>query len=203
MDFKRLYQEAVKRDTDVRDAAFLELTTAICGVEIRQMTPRDFLIIDGIGSPFIYGLKDQADNQDVVAFLWLISPRFRPGRLAAWRFGRRCRKINFGLAVKAIEQYVEDTFQDAPGGSPSNDTPFASCVAFWVHRLSSAYGWDWRDVIRTPLKVLFQQLKCIEAVSDSKADLRSRRILKVQGERLRLKNARLQLVNLLSKRARN
>lgn len=204
MDFKRLYQEAVKRDSDVRDAAYLELTTNICGIQIRQMTPKDFLILDGVDSPLLYGLKEHATEDHVVHFLWLLSTRYRPGRLRGWVFGRQCKAmINFGLACRGITAYVEDTFQDAPGGTKSDDTPFASCVAFWVHRISSAYGWDWRTVINTPLKVLFQQLKCIRMEENSKVEVRSRRILKLQGERLRLKNARLTLVSLLAKRGQN
>lgn len=202
MDYKRLFEEAVKRDSDVRDAAFLELTTNICGIEIRQMTPRDFLILDGIGSPLLYGLKEWATLENVADFLWLMSASYRSGKWPAFWFARRCRKVNFGEATEGIMRYVEDTFQDAPGGKLERSNPFASPVAHWVHRFATEYGWPWREIIHTPFKILFQQMKCIRFEADAKAEVRSRRILKLAGERLRLKQQRLNLVNLLAKRAR-
>lgn len=202
MDFRKLYSEAVKRDQDVRDAAFLSLTTSICGVAIRQLTVRDIVILDGIGSPFLCGGPHSV--QDAARFLWLMSPLYCSGWWPAFRFGRRCRKIDDTQLTSGIDRYLEDTFQDAPGKKAGADGPdFASFAAHLVHRLASAYGWSIDEIMRVPLKVIFQQLKCIRHEREEKPELRSRRVLKVTGDALRLKNERNKLVNLLKRRALN
>src|SRR5689334_706017 len=93
------YREAVKREMDIRDAAFLNITADICGIPIRQMTPRDYLILDGLGSPILDGRIATASREDIVKFLWFLSPEYRHGSWwRSWVFGFQARGIPVFLA---------------------------------------------------------------------------------------------------------
>lgn len=203
MNFKAEYEKVVKRDQDSRDAAYLELTTSVCGVEIRQMTLADLIVLDGLPETQAV-FAGVAFRECLLAFLWRLSPRYRPGWLAAFLFARKHRKIDFAEARKRITDYVADTFNDSPGGSADDGSPPpASFATFIMDRIATEYGWSKKEIMRSPLKVLFQQIKLIRAKENPDCNLRSRRVLKLFGDRLRLKQAQLDLVNALAKRATN
>src|SRR4051794_18452378 len=98
-------REAIKRENDIRDASFLDLTTRIGCVEIRQMTPRDLLILDGIGNPLMSGgLPSPAELAD---FLWKLSPRYLEGdSVRRFLFSRRVRKLDYLKTVTACLRYL-------------------------------------------------------------------------------------------------
>jgi hypothetical protein len=189
---------AIKRENDIRDASFLDLTTNIGGVAIRQMTPRDLLILDGVGNPLVTGGLPSPDQ--LAEFLWLLSPRFKANSLLAqWIFILGIRKMDFLSSVKACQKYVEDTFQDSPasGGPPS--TPYAGWCAHLVHNIATHYGWSRREIINLSLKELFQYLKRIRRHNDPQCPMHNPSD-KVKGDYLRLENARASLVKTLKRR---
>lgn len=191
------FREAIKRENDVRDASFLDLTTNIGGVAIRQMTPRDMLILDGIGNPVMSG---QLPSQDQLAqFLWILSPEFTLSKLKAWNFGRRIRKLDYLATAKACFKYVEETFQDSPGGSGINSTPYAGWCAHLVNSIAINYGWPEEKILNLPLKRLFQYLKCVRRYNNPDSPTHNPSD-KVKGDYIRLLNARAQLVNILKRR---
>ena len=194
------YREAVKRENDIRDASFLDLTTSICGVEIRQMTPRDLLILDGIGNPLMYGgLPSPAELAD---FLWKLSPLYKENaRLRRYLFGVTIRKMNFIAAVQACRRYVDDTFQDSPASSGAS-APYVSWCAHLVVNISTETGWSEAAILNTPLKRLFQYLKAIRRRDNPQAPMHNPSD-KIRGDYIRLLHGRSQLLNILKRRAAN
>jgi hypothetical protein len=192
-------REAIKRENDSRDASFLDLTTDICGVPIRQMTPRDLLILDGIGNPLMAGgLPSPAELAD---FLWKLSPRYQEGHpIRRFLFARSIRKLNYLAAVRAVAKYIEETFQDSPASSGISSMPYAGWPAYLICDLSSNPVEAERMILNTPLKRLFQYLKVLRKKNDPKAPLHNPSD-KVRGDYIRLLNARSQLLNILKRRA--
>ena len=192
------YREAIKREGDVRDASFLDLTTSICGVEIRQMTPRDLLILDGVGNPLVVGGLPTPAH--VAQFLWLLSPKFKPNSKGRqWIFTAGIRRINYIAAVRDCRKYVADTFMDSPGSS-GESYPYASWCAHMVANIALHFGWTHEVVLSTPLKQLFQYLKCIRRHNDPKAPMHNPSD-KCKGDYLRLLNGRSKLLTVLKRRA--
>lgn len=191
--------EAVKRENDIRDASFLDLNANICGVEIRQMTPRDLIILDGIGNPLMGGtLPSPAQLAD---FLWKLSPHYAEhAPLRRWLFGRSIRRLDYMAAVKACWRYIEDTFQDSPASSGPSSIPYAGWCAYLLNNIAINYGWSEQTIINTPLKRLFQYLKCIRRYHDPEAPMHNPSD-RVKGDYLRLMNVRSELVRLLKRRA--
>lgn len=194
--------EAIKRENDIRDAAFLDLTTDICGIAIRQMTPRDLLILDGIGNPLIaYQFPSLAQ---LVDFLWKLSPEFKlHAPLRRFLFGRRCRKVNYLLAVRAIFKYLDATFQDSPASSGDPVMQYAGWPAYLITNLSDRPVADEQLILNTPFKRLFQYQKCLRRKNNPDAPMHNPSD-KCKGDYLRkvnLENARAKLIALLKRRA--
>lgn len=195
------YREAVKREGDIREAAFLDLTTSICGVEIRQMTPRDLLILDGIGNSLVSnGLPTPEELAD---FLWKLSPKFKLNApFRRWIFWESIRKLNYLHAVKACANYVDDTFQDSPASSSDRSLPYAAWTAYIVNNIAMNYGWSESSILNIPLKRLFQYLRCIRRYHDPNAPLFNPSD-KLKGDYVRklvLDAERRKLVNVLKRR---
>lgn len=194
------FAEAVKAENDIRDAAFLDLTANICGVEIRQMTPRDLIILEGIGNPVAQ--KVRFSKEDVFDFLRVMSVHYRPGAwFNAWRIKRAVNHMDAKDAIPALIKYLDATFQDSPSGGGAG-IPYAGWCAYYADIFGSEYGWPMERTLSTKLKVLYQLLKCIRRRHDPECILMNPSD-KIKGDALRLKQARLGLVNLLSRRARN
>lgn len=194
--------EEVKRQTDVRDAAFLHPLTDICGFKIRQMCPIDFLKLDGIGSPFIAG--GPATLEDVSLFLRILTAE-QPHKwiwFGNYRFGKRCRFLGLEAVKVAIQKYLRTTFQDRPGSSKTSETPYASWCAHLVNNIASEYGWPIETILQTPFRILHQLQNCIRRNHNPIAIIINPSDEKI-GAHLALKQQRLNLVNLLASRARN
>lgn len=161
------YVDAVKRENDVRDAAMLNLNTRICGVEIKQMTLRHWIILDGIDSPLICGINPEP--VDVIKFLWVLSPEFRiKSPLRQFLFSRRHQKVKYGDAVVAIRKFVEETFQDRPPNSGDDKwtPPQASFAASIIYSIASKFHWTRESILDMPIKEIFQHMKLIRMSSD-------------------------------------
>src|SRR5688572_25311836 len=99
------YREAVEREAAIRDTAFLDLTADICGVAIRQMSAQDYLVLDGLGSPFLVG--ELPYDYDIVSFLWQLSPSRSNGWLNQYWFANRCgRRLRVEPVIERIQDYV-------------------------------------------------------------------------------------------------
>ena len=171
------YAEAVARETRIRDEAFFDVCERICGVEVLPLTPELADALQAVESPFFVGRREPVET-DVALFFWICSPQFVPGcRLTWWkpstwiqkfkqslrqrRVIASIRHLNFGEACKAIEQYVDLSFIDAPGGSKQRRISFVSWKASLIHFIAEAYGWDEQKIRTTSFKKLFQYQRSI------------------------------------------
>jgi len=168
VDFPRqAYAEAVAEETAIRNLAFLDVSEDVVGIAVRPMTLRDVIVLDGIGSPFMCG--GIPSPQDVVTFLWLQSPTFKPTKFAAWKFAKSCRGMDFLKTVASVKDYVDEAFMDSPGGSAKAAESYYSFAASLVDVFGHEYGWSEAQVMACPLKRLFQYLNAIRQRNDSKA----------------------------------
>lgn len=167
------YVEAVEHENAIRDAAFIDMPARVCGIDLRQMTPVDYLLHDGLGFPLHAKADEPFTSREIVAFLWLQSVRYKHGAtFRAMVFGRMCRRLPLEQADAAIKRFIADTFQDAPGSKVgTNKAPQVGFLAGIVDVLAAEYGWAERDILRTPLKRLFQFFRCIKLRNNPKAVL--------------------------------
>lgn len=179
------YDAAVKRENEIRNAAFLNLSHDICGCRVMQITLWHWIILDGIDAPFINGfnINNPPSPEAVLVFLWVLSKEFyflnriglRTGRIIEWRkrkFAKRFRKLDYAKVVALCMEFVHDTFQDTLGGDDGdkyNKAPHWSYPAAIIHVIASKYGWDEETILRRPLKTLLQLQKIIDAMRQAEA----------------------------------
>mgnify|MGYP006919680930 CR=1 FL=1 len=161
------FRDAVERESGRRDAAFLDINETVGGMSILPLTPERFLILDGISSPFVCG--GTPAPEDVALLLWVCSEEFSPtDRKVRGRFIKSCRKVKFTQACKDAEKYIQDAFADAPGGGSGGQSYLSWCASM-VDIVASEYHWSERDIIKTPLKRLFQYIRAITMRNNPKA----------------------------------
>lgn len=178
------YADAIEKETNSRDAAFLSVTENIGGFEVMPMTLRHYLILRMAKSPLLHG--GTPSPVELTAFLWLLSTEYTPvGKWRRFQFVRRCRKFcpprrplfetrgamnrwNKKCAtamaraadiVIAAREYVDAAFVDKPTGKGGNDVAFYSDACALCASFAEDFGWSQETVLNLPLKVLFQYLK--------------------------------------------
>jgi len=135
------YAEAVYKERVVRDAAFLSITESIGRFEVVPMTLHLYLALRVMRHPLLG--RDTPSPEELTAFLWLLSPGFKPRSIIAKAlFAWKCRREFYPpaylplwntrrarerhakrcdakalVAAKLLAQareYVDETFQDIP-----------------------------------------------------------------------------------------
>ena len=167
------------RESALREQAFVDWESVVCGERIRQMTLGDMLMLQGLGNPYVAG-DAFPEAVDVMQFLWYLSVENKGSRLRKWYQRRalikRVAQIKAADPLAAcgaeIDAYMADVFQDAPKGSKSDRRPLGVCfMASMLVRLASALGsFDpatGKEWAHSPLARIFQYLKAIRANEDA------------------------------------
>lgn len=157
---QKLLREAREQESFHRACAFGVEREFICGMTVLPLAIWHVMVLDAIQSPFV-GRSERCRVEDIVNFLWIVSPHYRPNAMdRKWFWLTRCRKLKASEAVKAIVAYVSEAFADGP--SASNDgASYYSAAAALVDLIASQYGWSEQEILRTPLKRCFQYRKAI------------------------------------------
>lgn len=155
-------REAVAQETFLRDVSYLlEIPERIGPIEVRPLTLRHLLILSTTENPLIVG--GVVTPEAIGAFLWVVSPLYEPdNKWRRWWFLRRCGELRSEPTLKAIKEYLDEAFMDAPASSgPKDAARYWSFTTDIVHLLASEYGWSHEEIMALPLKVIFQHVKLI------------------------------------------
>jgi hypothetical protein len=162
------YREAVYRESAIREVSFLSIDLDICGVEVKQFTPKHFIFLDFLQSPFTTG-KDTITIEDVIQFLWIVSKDYvdnSPQKKE--EFSKKLLDKDLNKLVEEIDQYITDAFADRPPKmdmpkGKETQIPFFAWVCSYIDLLASEYGWLDDNVMNMPIARIFQYAKAIEA----------------------------------------
>lgn len=167
------YSAAVEKETLSRNACFLPVNESIGKFEVLPMTMRHYVMLRTINSPLLCG--NTPNVLDMVAFLWILSPRFSvaPNRHKR-KILRHFKKINikdFAVFVVKSREYVKDTFQDKPSKG-SDDSVYSkeyyADVAYLCATFAKNWGWDDDTTLGKPMKRIFQYMKVMREQSGQK-----------------------------------
>lgn len=159
--------EAYERERRLREEVYLGLPHFVCGIPLRQITPRIFALLLHIRTPFIGGgeVTDAAIGQ----FLWACHRDFTPPRKRWLRNPNAARdKFMASLAEKdfddledGIDAFLDATFLDSPQGGRNDDTPYVCGVAWMEYRMAlDPFRWDSERTLDTPLRRIYQLVRC-------------------------------------------
>jgi hypothetical protein len=166
-----------------RVGAVLEVPHDVCGIPLRAMTLVDYAALIVSGNAHATPAQEPESDEDRLAFwashnlafLWLLSPDYVGGKPKVRdKFISRHAHLPLLEVARGINEYLADTFADAPRKShdeddaqPGTSKPLnpirAGFPIHWQHRIAMNYGWTRAEIRSVPLKELFQHLSLIEA----------------------------------------
>ncbi len=149
---------AKKRDSEGKDGAFLAYDEERIGeFPAVLLTPKRYLLLSSVGA---FG-GAEAESIIVLRFLWIVSPDFKPSRIAAKWFLWKHRKTDPAELLPEIQKYMARTFSNMPGAKSQSEG--SAWVASMVDLLASEYGWTEDAVLNCPLRRIFQYVSMIKA----------------------------------------
>lgn len=156
--------EALAQESRERNLAYLSEGFSICGVSVPQITPITLCKLIESRSPFIYGTEPTREHCGQFVYLVRnLAPQsdFEKKQAIA-KIHADFGKHSLAEIVTEIFEFVDITLRDQ-GGSSKGSTPIASNLAWWEYRFSGK-PWQWKrnETLNTPLRILFQQLRCQE-----------------------------------------
>lgn len=155
--------EAAEAEAAARRAEdFIEVSRTVCGLELRQVTPRDLLLLDYAGSPFIRG--GDIAPASIAQFLWQMLERQPQGWLSRRRFFRHCAALGYDDSVAQIKAYIDRHFADAPkggGGAPGQPIGTSFVAPLIVRIAAGIPSLTPPAIMDTPVSQLFQYQKIL------------------------------------------
>ncbi len=163
------YREACAAEQANRNLATLPFVIPLCGIDVRQLTPQHVVLLNYCRNAFIEGGR-APQPEDIAFFLWVISPEYSLERKKRDKFIRRnVAKLRYRESIIAINEYLAQAFQDAPGAGTADGPQYIAPVVYLVDLFASQYGWDDRKTLETPLAALFQYMRAIRLRTNPKA----------------------------------
>ncbi len=208
------YREAAARR---RAAAFCDAPDYVLGIVVQPLTPRTFSMLAAVGCHFVCG--GRPTEGDVRNWIWFHSPAWTNRQGAGWqrrkaaalrpflrqldahpllrRLTRRPLDLAhyhavMALAIADIRRLVEDAFADCPAGGP-DVAPVATMEAQLTNTFAKAYGWAPERTRATPLRQLFQLVRCIQQANGH--DIADRGEQEIVAAHLRRRQAELDSEN--------
>jgi len=127
-------RDTMLREMQHRDEAFIDVPRTVAGEEIRMLTPRDFLLLDGFDSPFSKMGNLLPNEDDCFFFVWTLhTANTGKGVLNAFRRGRvRARVMSRDVAETAaeIDIYLDSVFIDIDRKTPQKRESRPASISF-------------------------------------------------------------------------
>lgn len=169
------YREVLKREAQIRDAAFLPDFTEICGIPVRRMTGWHLNALTAVRNGFVVSciFDDELERAEhACQLIWCVSQGYELPKAGFWhRWTQALRKsmLAYRLARKpaldvyqGIADYLEEAFYDGPkcpkGSEKSYRAPLhTSWLAIIMDDLAGAgYMISPDEVLQMPLSRLWQ-----------------------------------------------
>jgi len=173
------YREAVKHESEVRDAAWLNGNEIVAGVEVRPMNLRTVILLERARNGFLVPCRFD-NGQEVVAHaiqvLYFSRPEFRAPSLSDLGFlsqlfesvrrqrfiERVVRSADYDKLVREVREWLDDAFMDCPSGSKDtvSSASHASSPAYVFDMMAAGgYGYTQDEIIDMPLRRLWQLMR--------------------------------------------
>lgn len=162
------YEDAVDREQLARNLVYLDQCETVCNEPIRNITPRSLALLNAMRTPFLTGGKITAAT--VSQFIWALHRDYSPRSLKAWWKRRQLRnrlaKLSLEFCMGEIQAFIDLTFMDAPTGG-KEEKPIASNIAWLIYRFRhDPWRMSEQETSNTPLRKLYQELRCWEREND-------------------------------------
>jgi hypothetical protein len=169
------YREAVKREAQVRDTAFLDGLEVVCGVEVVPLSLRRLIWLEQAHNGFVVPWIWEGDAEifaHAVQFLYFLRPDYSPPKSAKesfWQsfksglkeqlFINRMARGDRNEILKELNAWIKDAFMDAPntGSGGVMSAPYASYPAHILDLFAEAgLTLTYNEIMDMPLSRLWQ-----------------------------------------------
>ena len=187
-EFNAKYCEAIRREAEGRQFSALDLPSDIAGFQSRPLSLRMYIALRMIQSPFIPPFATPTED-DIVKFLWFVSPGYNPEGIGRSGIVAQCRSIyppkepwiktertiktwtwkvlfareEAARITFAARTYMETALQDKPPENTKRTTVSApSYYADWIGMMDDIareFGWGRNEILDMPIAELFQHVK--------------------------------------------
>jgi hypothetical protein len=158
---------AIAEETEIRDAAYLNVPALIEGISVKPLTLRQYMALCLAESAFFCGREPT--DADAALYLWLVSGCHTDQTA----FAEQIAHLDFDRICDGIYRQISEALFDAPPSSAADTTArsYYSIASTFIDLFGREYGWGANETLDVPLAVLFQQLKAISRRNDPKAVL--------------------------------
>lgn len=153
------YEAALNSELEDRAFVFLGLQETICGVLCAPLTPRKVEWLRLAKSPFIIGGK--VGPIEIAQFLWIVSASFVPSKAKRDEFIPSILSLDVTKARAEIEEYLERAYLNSIGNGKQRPC-ISPCASYAFALAGEPYRMPWREVLDTPLGVIFQLLGAVD-----------------------------------------
>lgn len=145
--FAERYAKAKRQEDIWRELAFCDTDRLVCGEPVRPLTPQDIVLLQQLGSPFVYPTLE-VEPAHILQFLWLLHTANRGSIFRRYyrrnRFIRRMARRKFGpepyeKMLQECRQFLREMYLDAPA-SRKGDQETKPLGVNWVASLMVAVG---------------------------------------------------------------
>lgn len=150
------YEEALASERRAREEAYLDAPHFICGVKLRQITPRILARLFAVETPFL-GAGEQTDAH-AAQFLWACHWDYTQDIHERSKFLKYIRGIDYDRAVLAVREFIKLTFIDAPTGS--DGVPYVCSLAWFEYAMHKVMGWPSDYTLDQPMRRIYQLIRC-------------------------------------------
>jgi len=137
------------KDREARICALLNVCEDCAGLPANPLTFRKLLLLEYAENSFVTG--GEVEAQDVVQFLWIISPEYSYDRKKAGAFSHKVGRLKMEASVQGIIDWLEGQLRDVPRGSDAGVVTGRVWLAQYVDLFASQYGWDDEKIMDMPL----------------------------------------------------
>lgn len=155
------YDECLSGEQADRAFVFLGLPESICGIACKPLTPRLAEYLRLAKSPFIIG--GMVGAAEIAQFIWVVSTGFVATKEARNEFLKAHLNLDVRKARTEIDEYLDRTYLNSREGG--DVCPKISACASYAHALAGdPYRMSWREVMDTPLGVIFQLMTAVDII---------------------------------------
>lgn len=171
------YAEAVKRESKLRDTAFLDGREIVCGVEVEPLSLRRLIWLEQAKNGFVVPCRFDSEQEMLAHALqcvYFCLPEFEPPkspRFSFWQafqdgvnqrafFRKALRSGTPGAIVQEAEAWLREAFMDASSAGGKSEVPaqsYASYPAYIVDSFAAAgLPFTYDEIMDMPLRRLWQ-----------------------------------------------
>jgi len=158
------YDEALAREREIRESAFVSDKARIFNIEVWQITPFLLARLFRMKTPF-FGHGEHSLHE-TLRFLWSVSTKFSQSiedRETFIQEASLCIAAE-GLenVIAEIDQFIDDAFLDAPVGGVDS-VPYICSVAWMIYRMKcEPHRLTEEQAGNTPIARIYQYIKCAQ-----------------------------------------